>query len=731
MKFSGWRGLALLLGAGGLLGATTTPPWMSSALDPDQRAGLLLQQMTVDERIGLLHGHMAMPFGAIRVPEGAIGSAGYVPGIPRLGIPALQESDAGLGVADLMGQHAAEGATAMPSTMAQAASFDPGLAEQLGAAIGNEAWSKGFNVMLAGGINLAREPRNGRNFEYFGEDPLLAGLMAGAAISGIQSQHVVSTTKHFALNAQESQRHTLNAVIDEAALRESDLLAFQIAIERGRPGAVMCAFNAVNGSRSCNNDMLLNQVLKRDWSYPGWVMSDWGAVDSVDSAGNGLDQQSAAELDWQRWFKHPLQDALISGRISHARVDDMARRILRSMFAHGLFDHPPVKRTYDTEAHAALAQRATEAGIVLLKNRTQLLPLSTAIRSIAVIGGYADLGVMSGGGTSQVLPPAASGPTRFRVSGEGLLAAYRIATLHPSPPVTAIRAAVPQARVTYDNGMHPEAAARLAAASDIAIVFATQWMVEAYDAPSLSLPNGQDPLIEAVAAANPNTIVVLETGGAVLMPWLPRVGAVLEAWYPGIRGGQAIANVLFGKVNPSGRLPITFPAAESQLPHPLVPGIDLPEGSAITIDYNKEGSDVGYRWYARHGHTPLFPFGHGLSYTSFSYGGLQLRGGDSLTLSFDVTNRGQRHGADVPQAYLTAQAGKPLLRLIGFSRVELAPGETRRVTLSVDPRLLASYDVARKGWHVPAGEYRVAIGASAADRAMEDSVKLRERRLKP
>jgi beta-glucosidase len=409
----------------------------------------------------------------------------------------------------------------------------------------------------------------------------------------------------------------------------------------------------------------------------------------------------------------------------------MTRRILRSMFANGLFDHPPIKRAYDAEMHAALAQQAAETGIVLLKNRAQLLPLPATARSVAVIGGQADLGVMSGGGTSQVLPPAASGPIRFRVSGEGLLAPYRIATLHPSSPIASIRAAAPGARVVYDNGMHPESAARLAAGSDIAIVFATQWMVEAYDAPSLSLPNGQDQLIEAVAAANPNTIVVLETGGAVLMPWLPRVGAVLEAWYPGIRGGQAIANILFGKTNPSGRLPITFPAAESQLPNPEVPGIDLPEGSAITVDYNKEGSDVGYRWYARHGHTPLFPFGFGLSYTRFGYSGLQLRGGDTITISFDITNRGQRGGADVPQAYLTSQAGKPLLRLIGFSRVELAPGETRRVTLTVDPRLLANYDVASNGWHVPAGEYRAAVGASAADRGLEGSVRLRERRLKP
>jgi beta-glucosidase len=706
-------------------------PWLNPALDADQRALLLLREMTLDDRFTILHGRMAIPYMQFTKPDGAIGSAGYVRGIPRLGVPALQETDAGLGIADLVGQHVAEGATAMPSTILQAATFSTAIAAQGGAMIGNEAWSKGFNVLLAGGVNLAREPRAGRNFEYFGEDPLLAGLMAGAAITGIQSQHVVATTKHFALNAQESQRNTLNAIIDEASLRESDLLAFQITIERGQPGSVMCAYNAVNAYRTCNSDLLLNQVLKRDWGYKGWVMSDWGAVDGVESATNGLDQQSGAQLDAQVWFDAPLRQAVSEGKVPESRIADMAQRILRSMFAVGLFDDPPVKTSYDEAAHAAVAQRTAEAGIVLLKNERGVLPLSAAAARIAVIGGQADLGVMSGSGSSQVLSPARLGAVRYRVSGEGQLAPFRTVTLHPSSPLAAMRALAPQSQVHYDNGEYLESAVAAARNADVAVVFATQWMLEGYDAPSLSLPGRQDQLIAAVSNANPNTVVVLETGGAVTMPWLTQVAAVVEAWYPGIRGGEAIANVLFGRVNPSGRLPITFPASVEQLPFPELPGINLPERSSITIDYGKEGSDVGYRWFARAGQQPLFPFGHGLSYTRFVYDTLEVTGGDTLTVSFNVTNTGGRAGADAPQAYLTSAAGRSLLRLIGFSRIELAPGETRRVSYSADRRLLAEFDTARSGWVLQGGEYRVGVGASSAQLQLTGAARVRAQRLRP
>jgi len=303
-------------------------PWMNAKLGADERADLLLAKLSNDERISLLHGQMAVPWFGKAMPKGAVGSAGFIAGNSRYEIPALQESDASLGVANPGNIRAGEGATALPSGLAVASTFDPQIAFDDGVMLGREAWQSGFNVMLAGGANLARDPRNGRNFEYLGEDPLLAGTLAGMAVKGTQSQHVVSTVKHFALNDQETLRQSLNAVISDTAFRESDLLAFQIAIETGKPGAIMCAYNRVNGAFACDNDTLLNKVLKADWGYDGWVMSDWGAVPSLEAAARGLDQQSGEQLDRAVYFNEPLKASLNgSGPVDTARVADMTRRM--------------------------------------------------------------------------------------------------------------------------------------------------------------------------------------------------------------------------------------------------------------------------------------------------------------------------------------------------------------------------------------------------------------------
>ena len=710
--------------------AAAPPPWADTKLSPDERARLLEQAMTPEERLSLLHGPMAMPFFG-PMPAGALGSAGFIPGVPRLGIPALQESDASLGLTNPQEVRPKDGGTPLPSGLATAATFDTGAAFANGAMIGRETWNRGFNVLLNGGANLARDPRNGRNFEYLGEDPLLTGTLAGEAIRGIQSTHVISTAKHYALNDQETLRHSMSAKISEAAMRESDLLAFEIAIERGRPGSVMCAYNRINGDYACDSDHLLNDILKRDWDYPGWVMSDWGAVPGVDAALHGLDQQSGQQIDPAVFFDAPLKAAAASGHVPAARISDMTRRILRSMFAAGLFDTPQTLAPIDHEAGAAVAQRAAEEGTVLLKNAGGLLPLGPGARRIVVIGGFADSGVLAGGGSSQVIP-AEGVAVRVPVAGEGdLPGAWRAMVFHPSSPLKAIRALAPQARVTFVEGSYPSAAAAAARDADVAIVFATQWMTEGDDAPDLTLPGGQDQLIAAVAAANPHTVVVLETGGPVLMPWLDGAGAVLEAWYPGERGGEAIARVLFGQVDSSGRLPITFPTGVDQLPRPALPGAGLAPLTKIDVDYDIEGSDVGYRWFARQGLKPLFAFGYGLSYTHFTHGGLELKGGGGLTASFDVANDGARPGADVPQLYLVSAAGKPVKRLIGFARVSLAPGETRRLTLTADPRLLGRFDAAAGRWRIEAGEYRVAVGMSAEDLGPTASVRLSGRTLKP
>jgi len=712
-------------------------PWMDKSLSAEKRADLLLAAMTQDEKIALLHGPMAMPFGPqAPMPQGAVGSAGFIPGNERLGIPAQQESDASLGVANPGKVRGADDySTALPSGLALAATFNPDIAFAGGAMIGTEARSKGLNVMLAGGVNLARDPRNGRNFEYVGEDPLLAGVLAGESIRGIQSTGMISTVKHFALNDQEHLRMTADSVIGQAAARESDLLAFQIAIERGKPGSVMCSYNLVNGAYGCDNDWLLNKVLKRDWGYKGYVMSDWGAVHDVDTALNGLDQQSGEQLDKQIWFDKPLRAAVAAGTIPQARVDDMARRVLYAMFAHGLFDNPPLKgAAVDFAAHARIAQQEAEEAIVLLQNDANILPLTATAQKIAVIGGYANAGVPSGTGSSQVTTPwmqGPGGPTTVPLGGEGMMAAFSNVVYHPSAPLTAIRDRMKGKTVSFDTGFYPEMAAEKARAAEIAIVFVNQPQGEGQDVPNLTLPNGQDALIEAVAAANPNTIVVLQTGGPVRMPWANKVKGVIQAWYAGQKGGEAIARVLFGEINPSGRLPMSWPVDESQLPRPQIPGWSLPDGTTVKVDYTIEGSDVGYRWFARQNIQPRYWFGHGLSYASFSYANLAVNAGKTVTASVDVTNGGSKPGSDVVQLYLTSRPGGAKRRLLGFQKVALAPGETRRVTLSIDPRLLADFDEAANVWKVASGSYVIGVGKDAGTMATTGQVALKAQQIRP
>jgi beta-glucosidase len=688
--------------------------WMNAALGADERADLLVAHMTQPEKLSLVVGFFASPLGAYAPPEGVrMGSAGYIPGIERLGIPPLWETDAGIGVATQGAAPEKRERTALPSGLATAATWDTELAERSGAMIGDEARRSGFNVMLAGGVNLMREPRNGRNFEYGGEDPLLAGTMVGAHVRGIQSNNIISTVKHFALNDQETGRFVANARIDPDAARASDLLAFQIALERSNAGSVMCAYNRVNGIYACENEFLLNEVLRRDWGFKGFVMSDWGAVHSTeDAAVRGLDQESGSSFDERIYFGEPLAQAVAAGRVPPARLDEMVRRILRTMFEHGLFDHPVSIEPIDFEAHARVTQAGAEQGIVLLKNRGNLLPLSSGARRIAVIGGHADAGVLSGGGSSQVYPVGGNAvPGLEPTTWPGPVVYY------PSSPLAAIRAHAPQTEVQFADGRDARAAARLARQSDVAIVFATQWATESRDA-SLTLPDGQDALIAAVARANPRTIVVLETGGPVLAPWLDRVGAVLEAWYPGTRGGEAIANVLFGDVNPSGRLPVSFPRSLAQLPRRELDGAGAPDRQAFDVQYS-EGAAVGYKWFDARNLDPLFPFGFGLSYTRFDYADLNAATDErgDLVVHFRVRNSGARAGMDTPQIYITPVAGgwEAPKRLGGWRKVDLASGAETEATVRIDPRLLAMYDGANRVWRIAPGEYRVLLGASSRD----------------
>ncbi|EQB32773.1 beta-glucosidase family protein [Sphingobium ummariense] len=748
--------LAVLL-TGAAMTAQAQPPVPATAagsnraLTTEARAKALVAAMTLEEKLAIIHGYFP-PMAKPVPPIAMIPSAGHIPGIPRLGIPALRESDASLGVANQIEQRKGDTATALPASLATAATFNPRIAYEGGAMIGAEARAKTFNILLAGSVNLTRDPWAGRNFEYLGEDPLLAGVMAGEHIRGVQSNHIVSTIKHFALNAQETGRTVLDARIDRGALRESDLLAFEIATEIGDPASVMCAYNKVNGDYACENAWLLNDVLKRDWGYKGWVMSDWGAVHSTEKAAlGGLDQESGQELDDAVHFGQPFADALKAGRIPTARLDDMVTRILHGVIATGLMDDPVPESPLqiDYAAHADVAQRAAEEGIVLLKNEGDLLPLAKSARRILLIGGHADVGVLSGGGSSQVRSVGGA-PVEIPLT-KGAAASFARMTWHASSPMKAIQALVPQAEVSYLDGSDPKAAAAAAKSADIVLVFGWQWQTEAQDPDSMRLPDNQDALIDAVAAANRKTVVILETGGPIEMPWLAKVPVLVEAWYPGQRGGEAIANILFGDVNPSGRLPITFPERASQAPRPEPAGLaELHAAEArrdagdqtnygmtggvapFAVDY-PEGAEVGYRWYAMKGAGPLFPFGHGLSYTRFAYANLKVQDGAALTVSFDVTNAGQRTGADVPQLYVEAKSGAGVAawRLAGFDKLTLSPGETRRVTMTVDPRLIARFDEAGRQWRLDGGRYALAVGRFAGDALLKGAATLTPQTLKP
>lgn len=698
-----------------------TYEWQKDGLTADEKAGLVLAKMTEEEKYAWLSGPMAIPIGDELLPEGAIGSAAYYPGIPRLGIPAMQQTDASLGVTALGNIRQGDNATALPSGLLLASTFNPEMAEHSGELVGREAFAKGFNVQLAGGANLIREPRGGRNFEYLSEDPLLTGIMAGHSVRGIQSQHVVSTVKHFAVNPQETGRMVVSSDLSEAAMRESDLLAFELAIETGRPGSVMSGYNLVNGEWTSENSHLLNDVLKGDWQYPGWVMSDWGATHSAEKAAlAGLDVQSGANLDEQIWFREPLKRAVADGRVPQRRIDDMVRRILRSLFAVGAVEHVAKPHgDIDYMAHRLFAQREAEQGIVLLKNTGNTLPLARGASRLLVVGSHADHGVLAGGGSSCVTPVGS-----LRLPGANFMGIQADKVYQPSSPLHAIRAESGAAEVEYLSGDNLSEAVSAARKADAVIVFADEWRSEALDSQGLGLGDAQNTLIKTLAATHPKTIVVLETGGPVIMPWLDSVPAVVEAWYPGSGGGEAIAGVLFGRVNPSGRLPVTFPASEAQLPHPeqtdpasttSLPGSPI-KGGIIHMDYDVEGSDVGYRWHARMQQPPLFSFGHGLSYTTFKYDALNVTSdGIKLTASFRITNSGHRAGADVPLLFVEPGDRRFVPRLAAFKRVYLEPGESCEVEVQLEPRVVASWDEKGAAWVTRAGQYRVLLCKTAND----------------
>lgn len=804
---------------------TLDRPWMNTAQTPDQRAEALLAQMTLAQKLQML--------------SGVSGSyVGNIPAIPSLGIPALSLEDGPAGVADGM-----SGVTAFPAPVGVAASWDTSLMNQYGQALGSEEAGKGTNVVLAPTVNILRNPQWGRSFESLGEDPYLTSQMGVADIQGIQSQHVVATVKHFAANSQEYDRTTMSANVDQRTLQEIYLPAFQAAVQQGNVGSVMCSYNQINDIYACEQPYLMNDVLKAGWNFPGFVMSDWGATHStLQSAAAGLDMQ----MPDSAYYGSALQTAIQNGQVSITTINEMVERILRTMFADGLFDYPLTGTpgsNVATSAHDQFTELASEQGTVLLQNTQNILPLH-GNSSIAVIGADAsDAPMIAGGGSAHVnasstVTPlqgitarAGSGvtvqyadgsstygyatvPAQYLTpssgSGSGLSAQfYNNMALSGSPVLTRTDAqvnfnwsgaspanAVPatqwsakwagtfkapttgtytfslnsddgsrlyinnqevinswqdQASTTttgtisltagqsypievdyYQNGggsnlnfglLLPGAsndpvsqAANLARASSVAVVFANDEESEGSDRSGLNLPNNQDQLIEAVAQANPHTIVVLNTGAPVLMPWLNQVQGVVEAWYPGQEDGNAIAAVLFGDVNPSGKLPMTFPTSASQIPANTpaqYPGIN------DQASYS-EGLDVGYRYDDANNLTPLFPFGYGLSYTSFAYSNIAISPGSGafngkVNVTATVKNTGSVVGSDVAQLYINfpSSAGEPPDQLKGFQKVTLTPGQSQTVSFTLDSKAFSYWDTTAQQWVVPQGTFNLKVGNSS------------------
>jgi beta-glucosidase len=698
---------------------------MNTALSAGERANLVLQQMTLEEKIALLHGNGMAHASQWQMPltGESNGGAGLVEGVARLGIPRLYLSDAAYGVRS-SGENGRY-STALPSDLAAASTWDPAGACEYGALIGRELRAQGYNMTLGGGMNLTRDPRNGRTFEYLGEDPLLAGTLGGNLMRCEQAEHVVGDIKHYALNDQETGRNIVDVRVSARGMQESDLLAFHIALDLAHPGAVMCSYNRVNGDYACENRVLLHDVLKGDWKFPGFVLSDWGGTHSTAKASAaGLDQEQPMDT----FFGAALRDSVKAGTTPMAEIDDHARRVLYAEFLSGVVDYPVQKSVVDVERGLAIAQHQEEAAIVLLKNDAAVLPLTR--RHILLVGGHADVGMISGGGSAQVDPPVGSA---IVPPGKGL-AKWQAHIWFPTSPLLALREAMPGAQIDYVSGEDVQAAAALARKADTVLVFATQWEAEGLDLPNLSLPDGQDALISAIAAANKRTVVVLETGTAVTMPWLGQVAGVVEAWFAGSSGHRALARVLTGAVNPSGKLAMTFPRSEQDLPRATITPLakkDAGAGSGAvndsahtstgySVSYD-EGVKVGYKWYEAEHKTPLFAFGYGLSYTTFAYSGLTVAGDE---VSFTLQNTGSRAGVEIAQVYATppAAAGEPFHHLAGWQRVALAAGESRVVKVRMDRRALAVYEGGQM--RLMPGRYEVGVGGSSADLPLLGAVQL-------
>jgi beta-glucosidase len=690
----GWRrtriaALAVATAAASLAAvAGTTPPaaaasaacpWVGSSAPIAQRVSQLLAKMSVTQKVDLL--------------TGASGSSyvGFIPAIGSLCIPAINLEDGPAGVGDGM-----TNVTQLPAPVDVASTWDASAEQLYGQVVGSEQAAKGTTIDLGPTINIVRDPRWGRAFESIGEDPYLNGTLGAADIRGVQSTGVMAQVKHFAVYNQETNRNTPSddAVVSTRAEQEIYLPAFQDSVQQGAASSVMCSYSTVNGTYACQNPYLLTTVLRQQFGFGGFVTSDWGATHATAASANaGLNMDMPGN---DGYYGSALASAVASGSVTAATLNSLVSPVLTEMFAFGLFDEPPTgspAQTATSAGHDTDATQLAEEGTVLLKNSAGALPLTSSDSSVAVIGTDASSSPLTVGGGSA------------GVNSSGTVT-----------PLQGIQAAAPSGvTVSYNDGSSDSSAASLAASSSVAVVFVSNDESEGSDLSSIDLSSADNSLISAVAAANPHTVVVLNTGSAVTMPWLSSVAGVLEAWYPGQEDGTAIASLLFGSTDPSGHLTVTFPTSLSQVPASTA--AQWP-GQNGTVQYS-EGIDVGYRWYDSQGLTPLFPFGYGLSYTSFSFSNLKvgaMPAGGAATVSATVTNTGSRAGADVAQLYVTdpAASGEPPRQLEGFARVNLQPGASQTVQFPLTQRNLQYWNSSSSSWATSTGSYGIEVGDSDA-----------------
>lgn len=679
--------------------SSTACPWVGSTAGPATRAGQVVARMTLGEKVQLVTG------AATSGP-----SAGLVKGIPRLCIPNLVLNDASAGLGNRQ-----TGTTAYPDEIGQAATWDTSLQTAQGRALGLEAVAKGVNVLFGPGVNLARNPLNGRGFEYAGEDPVLAGGTAAALVRGVQSQHVIATVKHLALNEQETNRTTVSSDASERVAAELYLQPFESAVRAG-VGAAMCAYNRVSSSYACQDKSLLDGVLKGRLGFSGFVVSDFQATHSTAAANTGMDM----EMPTGRFYGAALTKAVQAGAVPVSRLNDMVKRVLTTMFRVGVVDHPPRAAVANatTATSISVATRVAQQGAVLLRN-TGVLPVAVGVKRIAVIGDAA---------SQDGAPRASQGYGSAHVPQFGYSA-------HVSAPLAAItsRAGRQGATVSYDDGTNLTRAALAAAGADLAIVFVNDVNNEGLDRPDLKAHSGscstsggsdcsyssvdQDRLVSSVTAANRNTVVVVQSGGPVEMPWAGQAAAIVEAWLPGQVDGAALAPLLWGDVNFSGRLPVTFPVAQGDGPLRTAaqyPGVKDSKGIPHAV--YSEGLLIGYRWYDAKKIRPLFPFGFGMSYTSFRYSRLRMvPTSTGVTMQVTLTNTGARAGAEVVQVYVSApaSAGEPPKSLAGYLKLTLKPGETRTVSVPVGARAFSVWSTARHAWRPVSGCWVVRAGGSS------------------